>query len=50
MKEQAINMITTLDGFLSNIKNIDLLVDTENLTIEKVANIIYNKYKELFIK
>lgn len=33
-----------------NFKMINLVVDTENISIDEVANIIYNKYKELFMK
>lgn len=35
---------------MGNFNHIDLVVDTENISIEEVATIIYNKYKELFIK
>ena len=35
---------------MSNFDNIDIVVDTENISIDEVASIVYNKYKELFIK
>ena len=35
---------------VSNFDNIDIMVDTENISIDEVASIIYNKYEELFIK
>lgn len=33
---------------ISNFKKIDLVVDTENKKDDEVANIIYNKYREIF--
>ncbi len=33
---------------LNNFNRIDLIIETENITIEQTANIIYNKYKEKF--
>lgn len=35
---------------IKNFDNIDIIVDTDNNSVEEVANIIYSKYKELFIK
>lgn len=35
---------------LENFLNIDLMVDTENISIDEVANIIYGNYCKLFIK
>ena len=35
---------------MSKFKKIKLVVDTENITIDQVADIIYNNYKKLFLK
>lgn len=35
---------------MGKFKKIHLFVDTENITIDQVANIIYNDYKKLFLK
>jgi hypothetical protein len=47
MKEQAINMITTLDGFLSNIKNIATHPYGNGINIDKMLTDLQSFVNEL---
>jgi len=35
---------------IGNLRHVDLVVDTEEITIDQIVDIIYNKYKKLFLK